>query len=80
MAEPVSITERARLIAFGNERRVYSYTNYVCARRYDRLAVSAIKDEELSGQVEVIRVGPPGADPLIAGNPDGSTVAELRWS
>lgn len=78
MAEPISINLRTRLISSGDERRIDCYTDYVCAGRHWRLAVPAIEDEELSGQMKVIRIRPAGTDSLIARNPNGSAIAELR--
>src|SRR5712664_727158 len=61
-----------------NESWVHRDADDVVARRDVRLAVAAVEHEVLAAEEEPIRVGPSGADALIAWHADGAAAAELR--
>src|SRR5690349_9880996 len=52
------------------ERRVDGDANHVLAWRHGVLTVAAVEHEVLAAKMEVIRIGPAGADALIARNAD----------
>src|ERR1044071_6264131 len=77
MAEAVRVLVRARLALLRDEGRVDRDSDDVFARRHRVLAVAAVEDEELAGEVEAVGVGPAGRDALVAGDVDRSAVVVL---
>src|SRR5512140_2411001 len=72
------LQKTAWLIGRGRVRRAYRDADDVVSRRHNRLAVAAVKNKILSAEEEAVGVRPSVADALIAGDPDGAAVPELR--
>src|SRR5262245_54241387 len=71
------LQEATRLTCNRRVGRIHRNADDVISGRYYWLPISAIQNEVLSTQEETIRIGPPGADALIARNSDRTARTEL---